>query len=88
MLSVLLLALQRPAAIDVGHGPVATTTVAVRVRLSPEGKVVSCAAAEAGPAACAGFPKGRVVAAPIRRNGKPVGGMMTVSTTTVVSAED
>ena len=68
---------------DLSRGPVATTTVAVTVLLDPAGRVVSCQAAT--PTACAGFPKGRVVAQPLRRDGKPVAGKMTVSTTSVVS---
>ena len=70
--------------IDVTRGPVATTTVAVTVMLDPEGRVLSCRSASAA-GACAGFPKGRTVASPIRKGGKPVNGKMTVSTTTVVS---
>ena len=74
-----------PTIIDVSRGPVATTTVAVKVSLDAEGRVLSCRAATSN--ACVGFPKGRRVASPIRRNGKPVKGVMTVSTTTVVSGE-
>jgi len=74
-----------PVVIDVTKGPVATTTVAVRVSLDPEGRVLSCRAATGN--ACIGFPKGRIVASPIRRAGRPVKGEMTVSTTTVVSGE-
>lgn len=71
---------------DLSRGPVATTTVAVKVALDAEGRVVSCRPAQPGPSACVGFPRGRVVAQPLRRGGRPVGGTMTVSTTTVVSA--
>ena len=78
---------QAGPAIDVTNGPVATTTVAVQVALDPSGRVMSCRPAGAGEAACVGFPKGRIVSLPIRRNGKPVSGKMTVSTTTVVSGE-
>lgn len=74
---------------ELGKGPVATTTVAVKVHLDAEGRVLSCVAARGGGggAACAGFPKGRVVSVPLRRDGRPVAGTMTVSTTTVVSAD-
>lgn len=78
---------QGGAPLELGRGPVSDTNVAVTVRLDPEGRVVSCRAGERGQAACLSFPKGRVVSAPLRRNGRPVRGRMTVSTTTVVSAE-
>lgn len=71
--------------IELSKGPVTTTAVAVTVRLDPEGRVLACRSGMGGAAACKGFPKGRVVSAPLRRNGKPVGGLMTVSTTSVVS---
>lgn len=73
--------------LDLSDGPVSTTTVAVTVTLDPQGRVVSCkpSTGAAGPAACAGFKKGRVVSAPLRKNGKPIGGLMTVSTTSIVS---
>jgi len=83
---LLMLAIQTASpVIDVTRGPVATTTVAVRVSLDSEGRVLSCRTETAASGACVGFPKGRVVSSPIRRQGKPVGGTMTVSTTTVVS---
>jgi len=83
---LLIAALQAgPTVIDVTKGPVATTTVAVKVSLDAEGRVLTCRAATDN--ACAGFPKGRKVSAPIRKNGRPVRGTMTVSTTTVVSGE-
>ena len=85
-LAVLAMAQAGPV-IDVSKGPVATTTVAVKVTLDATGRVVSCRAAGTTGGACAGFPKGRVVSLPIRRDGKPVAGTMTVSTTTVVSAD-
>lgn len=78
---------QQPLVIDVTNGPVATTTVAVKVSLDGAGRVVSCRTASGVGGACAGFPKGRVVSAPIRRNGQPVAATMTVSTTTVVSGD-
>lgn len=72
-----------PGVVDLTNGPVTTTTVAVTVTLDPEGRVVSCRGALT---TCLNFKKGRVVAQPLRRNGRPVPGVMTVSTTTVVSA--
>ncbi|MDE0879139.1 MAG: hypothetical protein OSB00_10825 [Sphingomonas bacterium] len=84
LLSMLAIQVAAPV-IDVTRGPVATTTVAVRVSLDSEGRVVSCRTATAASGACVGFPKGRVVSSPIRHRSEPVGGMMTVSTTTVVS---
>ena len=83
---LLMLAIQTASPIiDVTRGPVATTTVAVRVSLDSEGRVLSCRTATTASGACVGFRKGLVVSSPIRHRGKPVGGMMTVSTTTVVS---
>ena len=75
-----------PPSIDLTRGPSRTTTVAVEVVVDAEGKVVSCRPGALNLGACDGFTKGRVVTAPLRRNGKPVGGIMTVSTTTVVAA--
>lgn len=72
-----------PGVVDLSRGPVTTTNVAVTVSLDPEGRVVSCRGALT---TCLNFRKGRVVAQPLRRNGRPVPGVMTVSTTTVVSA--
>lgn len=86
MAAGLLIGGQAATVMEVGKGPVATTTVAVTVMLDAAGKVVSCRSASGTGGACAGFPKGRVVSAPIRSDGKPVAGKMTVSTTTVVSA--
>lgn len=83
---LMLLAQAGPAqTMDLSQGPVSTTTVAVTVTLDPQGRVLSCKPGAGGAAACAGFKKGRVVAAPLRKNGKPVGGLMTVSTTSIVS---
>jgi hypothetical protein len=74
-------------AMELGRGAVSNTNVAVTVRLDSEGRVLSCRSGPRGQAACLSFPKGRVVSLPLRRNGRPVRGRMTVSTTTVVSAE-
>lgn len=87
-LLISLLAQAVPAqTLDLSQGPVSTTTVAVTVTLDPQGRVLSCkpGTGAAGAAACAGFKKGRVVSAPLRKDGKPVGGIMTVSTTSIVS---
>ncbi|PAX09502.1 hypothetical protein [Sphingomonas lenta] len=83
---MLLMQAAAPAQVmDLSRGPVSTTTVAVTVTLDPQGRVLSCRSGVGGAAACAGFKKGRVVSAPLRKNGKPVGGLMTVSTTSIVS---
>lgn len=73
------------APMDLSRGPVATTNVAVEVKLDAQGRVTACRVPRGDGAACRGFPKGRVVSAPLRRNGRPVSGRMTVSTTTIVS---
>ncbi len=79
-----------PAGIDLSNGPVTTTNVAVQLALDAKGRVVACKGGTGGTAsqaACKGFTKGRVVASPLLRGGKPVKGKMTVSTTTVISAD-
>lgn len=81
-----LLALQ-VAPIDLGAAPVTNTAVAVEVRLDSKGRVVSCKSATAGPKACDTFTKGRVVSSPLSKGGKPTAGLMTVSTTTTITAE-
>jgi len=88
MTAMLALALlvQGGATMELGRGPIATTTVAVTVTLDAEGRVLTCRTPSRDTIACRGFPKGRVVSAPLRRGGRPVRGKMTVSTTTVVSA--
>jgi hypothetical protein len=77
------------AVLDLSNGPVTTTTVAVTVTLDAQGRVILCRGGSAGGASsaalCRGFPKGRIVSAPLRRNGRPVAGLMSVSTTTIVS---
>ena len=83
---LLLLAVQAAAPLDLTDGPKTLTAVAVTVVLDAEGRVVSCKPGTGGAVACTGFKKGRVVSAPLRRNGKPTGGLMTVSTTSIVSA--
>jgi hypothetical protein len=82
MLSMMLLQI---AAMDLSKGPVASTNVAVEVKLDAEGKVTACRVPKGDQLACKSFVKGRTVASPLRRHGKPVAGKMTVSTTTVVS---
>lgn len=72
--------------LDLTNGPKTLTAVAATITLDAQGWVVTCRPGTGGAIACAGFKKGRVVSAPLLRGGKPVGGLMTVSTTTVVSA--
>lgn len=73
------------ATVDLSRGPVTTTTVAATVWLDAQGRVERCAPGATGPIACTAFKKGRVVSPPLRRNGRPARGKMTLSTTTIIS---